>query len=381
MGLVFSALFCGATTPDKTREKTLFEGLTGMEKKHDFFNLHLNTRMTFNGYFNDGNFTKGAFKVNQLRIEANGRVNDWLSYQWKQLLNVSSRGQQLDNMPNSIDCAGVGFRVSPTFSVFAGKQCAAFGGFEFDADPVEVYQFSDMGEFMTCFLTGVDFAYEVSVGQQLRFQVVDARNNRMEEMFGKVAEGVEEAKLPLGYSLNWNGSFWDKLLRTRWSATLFNEAKDELTYYYALGVELNVRKFNMYVDFMYSDEGLDRLGVISNLLYETGEETRAMDVKYVSWVTKLNYRFLSKWNVFAKGMYETASVSRANLALEKGKYRTSYGYMGGIEYYPMEEGNLHFFANYVGRSYRYTDRANDIEAFNTNDCRLSLGFIYRIPIF
>ena len=51
----------------------------------------------------------------------------------------------------------------------------------------------------------------------------------------------------------------------------------------------------------------------------------------MSLVAKVNYRFLPKWNVFVKGMYETASVFKATGDIEKGKYRTSYGYLTGIE--------------------------------------------------
>ena len=76
----------------------------------------------------------------------------------------------------------------------------------------------------------------------------------------------------------------------------------------------------------------------------------------MSYVLHVNYRFAPKWNLFAKGMYETASVYKASDEVEKGKYRTAWGYAGGIEFYPMES-NLHFFLAYVGRSYKYTDRA------------------------
>jgi hypothetical protein len=91
----------------------------------------------------------------------------------------------------------------------------------------------------------------------------------------------------------------------------------------------------------------------------------------------LNYRFAGKWNVFVKGMYETASVSEATETIEKGKYRTSFGYFGGIEYYPMES-NLHFFLTYVGRHYIYEEIANKPD-YSTN--RVSVGFIYQLPMF
>ncbi|MGL5261364.1 MAG: porin, partial [Bacteroides sp.] len=54
---------------------------------------------------------------------------------------------------------------------------------------------------------------------------------------------------------------------------------------------------------------------------------------------------------------------------------------GGVEYYPMADSNLHFFLTYVGRSYRYKDVAKELGFENYNTSRLSLGFIYQLPLF
>ena len=81
-----------------------------------------------------------------------------------------------------------------------------------------------------------------------------------------------------------------------------------------------------------------------------------------------------------KGMYENASIYKHIDQLEKGKYRTAYGYFGGIEYYPTME-NLHFFASYIGRSYRFTGKAKALGAENYSTSTLSIGLIYHIPLF
>lgn len=380
IGLLFISYLCLANHTDSLRVKTLFEEVSGIKKKTDAFNLYLNTHASFNAAFVGGELEQAAFKLNQLRIEATGNINSWIYYRWRQLLNAGNQAQSLDNTPLSIDYAGVGFRLTPRFFLFAGKQCTAYGGFEFDANPIEIYEYSDMVYYMTCFLTGVDLGYQIREGQELHFQVVDTRNGSIEDLFGKIPAGVVKSKVPLGATLNWNGSFWEDRLRTRWSATIFNDLSDKYMYYYALGTELRLKKFNMYFDFMYSDEDIDRQGIVSQFLYDAGYEDRALDVKYLSLVTKLNYRIKPKWNVFVKGMYETASVFKANQVLTEGKYRTSYGYLGGIEFYPMES-NLHFYFTYVGRSYIYTDSAKFLGMTNNSTQRLSLGFIYQIPVF
>jgi len=137
----------------------------------------------------------------------------------------------------------------------------------------------------------------------------------------------------------------------------------------------------MFFDFMYSNEELDRNGIMSKIT-NLSRYGNAVNAQYLSLVTKMNYRFAPKWNVFLEGMYETASLKNNLMGFPKGKYRTAYGYFAGLEYYPMES-NLHFFLTYVGRAYEYTNRARSLmtTGFDDNTNRISLGFIYQLQMF
>ncbi|MEG0039501.1 MAG: porin [Bacteroides sp.] len=364
--------------------KTLFEELTDVKKKTDKFNLYLNMQAGFDARFRNG-FDEGAFKVQQLRIEMKGNINDWLSYRYRQRLNRSNDGNNMiDNLPNSIDWAGIGIKLSPKFSLFAGKQGVAYGGFEYDLNPIEIYEYCDLLENLSGFMTGVNLGYNVTPSQQLNLQILDSRNNSFNDTYGVTADALgnlpdlKSSKLPLIYTLNWNGNF-NNVFKTRWSASLMSESSNKNLYYYALGNELNLGKFNMYLDFMYSQEGIDRNGTISNIVGRP-ENHNTFNTGYLAVVSQLNYRFLPKWNVFVKGMYDTASVTKASDGVEKGNYRTSWGYLTGLEYYPMET-NLHFFLTYVGRSYDFTARAKALGQENYSTNRISVGFIWQMPIF
>ena len=362
-------------------EKSLYEQISGVKKKTDKFNLYMNMNGSFDAMFDADGFDQGKFNMRQLRIESKGNVNEWLSYRWRQRLNrPNNGGGNIDNLPTSIDIAGIGIKLGDGFSLFAGKQCAAYGGFEFDANPIEIYEYSDMIEYMSNFMTGINIGYDFLEGQQLNFQVLNSLNGPFTEMYHFTPElmtalNLENTKLPLVYTLNWNGNF-SNIFKTRWSASLMSQAEGKNLYYYVLGNELTLGKFNMYLDFMLSNDDIDRGGIITEMIgYEDGHNV--YNTSYMSLVTKLNYRFADKWNVFVKGMYETASVSEGTENIEKGKYRTSFGYLGGLEYYPMES-NLHFFLTYVGRTYKYEARANH-DDYSTN--RVSVGFIYQLPMF
>ena len=361
-------------------EKSLYEQISGVKKKTDKFNLYMNMNGSFDAMFNDG-FDQGKFNMRQLRIEAKGNVNEWLSYRWRQRLNrPNNGGSMIDNLPTSIDIAGIGVKLGDKFSIIAGKQCANYGGFEFDANPIEIYEYSDMIEYMSNFMTGINIGYDFLEGQQLNFQILNSLNGPFSETYNFTpllmeALNVEASKLPLVYTLNWNGNFND-VFKTRWSASIMSQAKGENLYYFALGNELTLGNFNMYLDFMYSNDAIDRGGIITEIRgLELGHNV--YNTSYMSLVTKLNYRFADKWNVFVKGMYETASVTEESELVAEGKYRTSLGYLGGIEYYPMES-NLHFFLTYVGRHYIYEEIANKPD-YSTN--RVSVGFIYQLPMF
>ena len=370
--LLLAGCVQGVSAQSTAAEKSLFEEVTGLKSKSDKFNLYMNMNGSFDAQDQDG-FQGAKFNMRQLRIEAKGNINDWLSYRWRQRLNrPNNGGDNIDNLPTSIDIAGIGVKLSDKWSIFAGKQCAAYGGIEFDLNPIEIYEYSDMIENMSNFMSGLNIGYDFAAGQQLNFQVLNSLNGSFESTYGDV--DVEPTKVPLVYTLNWNGNFND-VFKTRWSASIMNQGMDEKMTYFALGNELSLGKFGMFLDFMYSKEDIDRKRIITGML---GGGASVPGAEYMSVVTKLNYRFTPNWNVFVKGMYETASLDKKVGEFADGKYRTSLGYFAGLEYYPIENSNLHFFLTYVGRKFDYTSKVA-LKDYDTN--RVSVGFIYQMKMF
>ena len=366
-------------------EESLFEKVTKIEKKLDNFHFLLNLNNSFDVNQGDGKFQNAKFNMRQIRIEAKGNINKTFSFRWRQRLNRnnSPAPDGIDNMPaSSIDVAGIGVKTSDVFSMFLGKQCAAYGGMEFDLNPIEIYEYSDMVDYMSNFLTGANFQFQLHPNHQLQLQVLDSRSASMEDMYG---QGYEQSKVPLVYTVNWNGSFGG-VFNTRWSYSLMSQAEGYQSHYFALGNELNLDKFNAFFDVMYMREGIDREGIISGIVGNNNKGGHLNDAEYLSFVLKAQYRFSPKWNIFVKGMLENEGLSKddkdGNIrTIEKGKYRTAYGYLAGIEFYPLNNSNLHFFLTYVGRHYSYTDKAKvyGVDDYSTN--RISLGYIWQLPMF
>lgn len=371
-------------------EQGLIEEIFKIEKKTDKFNLFLDMHGDFNAFWRGSDFESGKFQFKQLRVEAKGQINNWLSYRYRQRLNKGDKpSNSFDNVLQSIDIAGIGLNFNK-WSLFLGKQCAAYGGIEFDQNPIDIYQYSDMVDYMSNFMTGVNVAYNFTPNQQLQFQVLNGLTGSSKEMYGD----YRPAKLPLLYTLNWNGNFSD-VYKTRWSASFMNETKGEHMWYFALGNDFNIsEKVGLYFDWMYSIEGVDRKGIITDIVAPNGWNKKAAKTDIMSFILHANYRFHPAWNLFAKFMYENEGVYKKNtldvldaqgnetpVEVDKGKYRTALGYIGGVEYYPFKDRNLHFFAAYVGRNYRYTDRAKAFGAENYSTNSLQVGFIWHMPVF
>ena len=385
--LLFGMMLCVAlganAQQDKdasTGEQSLFEKITKIEKKQDNFHFLLNLNNSFDLNQGNGEFQDAKFNMRQIRIEAKGNINKTFSFRYRHRLNRSNSPTPdgLDNMPSSsIDVAGIGVKASDLFSMFLGKQCAAYGGMEFDLNPIEIYEYSDMVDYMSNFLTGANFQFQLHPNHQLQLQVLDSRSGSMSDMYG---EGYEKSKVPLVYTVNWNGNFGG-VFSTRWSYSLMSQAKGYQSHYVALGNELAINNFDAFFDVMYMREGIDREGIVSSIVGNNKLGGHQNDAEYLSLVLKAQYRFSPKWNIFVKGMLENEGFSKANGVIEKGKYRTAYGYLAGLEFYPLKSSNLHFFLTYVGRHYSYTDRAKAYGADNYSTNRISLGYIWQVPMF
>ena len=389
------ALAAGVTSAQVTAESageneaTLFERVAKIEKKSDKFNLYFNMHYALDADFTAEEFEQAAFNMHQFRIEAKGKVTDWLSYRWRQRLNrCNDGGGFIDNLPNSIDLAYLNFSVTDKFSISAGKLCAAYGGIEFDMNPIEIYRYSEIINNMSNFMSGVMFTYDFTPNQQLAFQVLDSRNGSIEDTYGK---NLDANKVPFVYTLNWNANIFDGAWQTRWSASVMDEVKDKYMYYVALGNQFNFSpKCNMFVDLMSSYEGIDRKGIMTNMFggQEKFNGHNMYNTLYNSLVAKVNWRFQPKWNFFVKGMLESAAIyggdandgvyNGGNVA--NGNYRTSVGYLTGVEYYPMES-NLHLFLTFVGQTHLFTERAKALGLNDYSTQRVSLGFIYQLPVY
>lgn len=387
--------------------QSLSERLAKIEKKHDMLDVYINYAASAQASEGTDASWQTRFANKELRLELKGNLTDKLYYRFRHRLNRRNDAQGSDNFSKATDIMMVGYNFNDKVSLMAGKMCQIWGGYEYDTNPMYIYQYSDMCDHMEIFQTGVTLSLKPVPTQELAFMVSDAHNGSLEETYGEDPilvssrndyRGLEKAAHPLTFIANWNGSFFDDQLQTRWAWGIQKLAKGQYSRMITLGQKLNLPDVQWYVDYMASFDDLDRLGIATSDLsssfqpvyygwqvadsyqnlayaYYPPMNLHCGKVHYHSWITKLNWQFAPQWNLMLKGTYETASMQQIEAFKN---YRKSIGWIGALEYYPDKTQDLRVFLAYMGQNVNYT-KESYLDSHHSN--RIELGFMYRIKCY
>lgn len=375
--------------------QSIAERVSNLEKKNDLFNVYFNYAASYQLQNSSLEKSwKSTFANKQLRLEIKGNVTDKLYYRLRHRLNKATDAKGQDNFAKATDIMMVGYDFSPKFTLQAGKMGQLWGGYEYDENPMYIYQYSDFVTGMDVFMAGILASIHPLPSQELVLQVTDANNGSFNEEQGdnpvlftgaheNAAETLEKANHPLTYIVNWNGDFFNGKLTTRWAWGIQTQAKNKYSRMITLGQQLHLGRMQWYVDYMGAFEDIDRLGVVNNELLpivqnQTDNNTAINHIgktHYNSIITKMNWQFRPSWNLMLKGAYETASASKMP---QFKNYRKCYTYASSLEYYPVKHQDLRVFLAYIGQKINYKEKSQ-LTDYNTN--RLELGFMYRIKAF
>ena len=341
------------------------EGINPIVKR---FNMYFNFQSSLDAEKAEGADMTAKFKARQLRLEVRGNITDRIFYRFRHRLNKSNAGVDLDNLAKATDMLYAGFHIDDKWALTVGKMCQAWGGYEFDLNPMNIYEYSDFIDNMDNFMLGGMITYAPNANHEFNLQVTDVRNDSFENIYANRGpqSTLKQSNVPLTYILNWNGFLFDGILQTRWGVGLQSEADGYNNTMVMLGTRVALPKFQAFLDYMRADEQLDRLNYTPQSVNGKGDPLK--DTKYNTFVLKGEYQPIPSLNLFAQGIYETAESDLA------GNKMTGLGYYGGVEYLPFPSQDLRFFLAYVGRSREVAD------VTKTNH-RVSLGMMYRIKAF
>lgn len=366
--------------------ESLAERIFNLEKKTDAFNYHINFASSLVTEETHGKW-ETQFARRDLRIDIKGDVTPRVFYRLRHSLTMSQEAKGLDRFAKATDIMMVGYRPSKKVEIAAGKLCQIWGGFEYDQNPMEIYRYSDLVEMMDIFMAGAMVSYHPVPSQEIAAQVTNSYNDSFVEELGfdpqvvtddlERPEALQRSRAPLTYILNWNGNFFHDQLQTRWAWGLQTQAQHKYSRMLTLGQQLDLGKYQLYLDYYGEWDDVDRLHYATNDLKDmlaTGS-THVGKVHSHSLVAKMNWQFAPRWNLMLKGTYETTSVARIK---DLHNYRKSIGYLGSVEYWPVPKHDFRVFLAYLGHTYDF-NKACGLDDYSTN--RVELGFMYRIKCY
>jgi len=334
-------------------------------------------------YFTEGSFDEAAFKINRVRLEILGSFSRDFSYHFRQSFNKYSNPHALDNLSSSIENAYVNWKLSSRLNMTVGKQFMPLGGHEYNVSGMRIREFSEFNDNVPCYQAGIGIKYTFTPTQEVVMKLLNNRNGEDNDMYvyGR-PQGVDKAKVPIISALAWNGHFADKALLMRYGAAWGQQAKGRNILYLSAGHTWQKGPLLAYADVMYSRQGLDTHGIITDLQGGIVESpVTAQNTEYLTLIANVDYRLHPNWNVYIKGAYETAGVYEANGWFEEGLYRTTWNLQGCVEYFPMRNSELKIFGHMLHKGHKLTQRAKALGAVSPDTQRLSIGFVYTIPVF
>ena len=333
-----------------------------------------------------------------MRWEIYGDIAPTLSFHFRQNINGSFELSGMENINNSIEMAFVRWQPTEKLELMIGKQFLNVSGYECWVNGVDVREFSDFNDYFNPCRAGVTANFHMNSNQMLGIQLANSIPNALEHFLPyPVPSTIEKSKAPLIAGTQWIGYFADKALMLQYSASFGNMAKNKNLLMLTGGNVWKKGPVTAYLDFMYSREGLDTKGQVSQLSDLTVSDENAVqwtpvsaqNVEYFTTIANLDYRVHKNWNVFIKGAFETAGVYESNgtkangeVLFSKGLYKRTWNGQLCAEYIPMpERDNLRFYAHLLYKKYNYTEQGRKLGAVNNDMQRITLGLVYTIPVF
>lgn len=363
--------------------RTLLERLTRNEKNIRNASMNLQFYTSGAAYLTEGKLDEAAFKLNRVRLEILGTFDQRFSYHFRQSFNKYSNPYSLDNLSSSVEYAFVKWDMSRKFALTVGKQVMALGGYEYYVNAIKVREFSDFNNTINCYQAGVTGTLRFSDTQELNLQLLNNRSGSDADTypFG-LPEGVQKTKLPILSTVNWNGYFFRKVLQLRYAASWGQLARKKNLYYLTAGHIVETGPVIAYIDLMYSREGIDSKGILSNLPdWSERDPATARHATYFTLIANLDYRIHPNWNIYVKGAYETTGVYQTNGIFSEGLYRRTWNAQACLEYFPMKNSELLIFLHLLYKGNHLTEQGKAVGALSPDTQRISLGLVYSIPVF
>lgn len=309
-----------------------------------------------------------GFKMNEARLEFRGKVVKDLEFRVRTRLHKADALRDFDGSTSNLDMAYVAYKFGEkkNWEVTVGKQNNMMGSWEFEKNPTFEYKYSKVvGGYNNLFAMGARVSYSPVKDHTFTIQGHNIYNDSFDKKVGANANMWTGSKTPILVQAVWQGNFFDKKLRTWYSAGASEYARGKSNFHLSLGNKVVLKNFEAYLDLATTSFGFDH----NKLMGEYAE-----DINIKSAVLRLDYKFLPNWNVTGKGFYESISARKAD---NGSNLKSNTGYLFGLEYQPIKTQNMKFFTYYYGNHENYK---KSLGLSNKNSNMFAIGVLYLVNV-
>ncbi len=389
--IIFLILFLGFFYPFHSFSEIIDQQKTTDEKPN--FNVFLDSSNGLHSAVVKNEFYEGThFFDPYLNLEVIGKANDKISYRFTKQF-IKKAGPENSYM---LDLAYLKYKWNDKLYFLFGKQPFSFGSMEYangSSSYEQAYRYPHVYKTnKNSNYVGFSFIYYPTKDHEFQFQIV---NDMKQE---SVIYPKEINPYPMGYSVSWNWSlnprnFYhyhdhdndhddNKIIKNRWSYSIIQEnEKQKYWKLLTLGSKLKWNPVTIEADYMFSNEDLEKNQSITQMLQSLNFYYYDIaSVKYGTYLVKLKYNFIPKWNLIAKGVYEIGTSKKENFFLKKNKlFQKAYTYYGGLEFLPIiKNDDISFFIAY--QNFRINYSLYSMRKENKNDYFIILGLNYRVKM-
>lgn len=331
MKKLFTLLFCSFVTLTVTAQDELFK--LSLEVRADY------VRQTLDGEKLDD---ESGFKGKYFNLRIDGLLGHGLSYSYRQRLNRANKDQSFFD---ATDWLTLSYAPNERWTLSAGKQVVAIGGYEYDAAPIDVYFYSELCSTIACYQFGASVTHTLRGGKDsFTAQVTQSPFRQNGDLYA--------------YNLMWVGKHgWYNAL---WSVNMLEWQKGHFINYIALGNRFEAGPAVLELDFTNR---------------ATDEHT--FFFRNCTVMGRLVVELCPYVHLFAKASYDVNHTSSvADLCVRPHTELTRLG--GGVEIFPLKEKrNVRLHANY---SYTIGTNSHEEAVLSPKLGMIDLGLTWRIDL-
>lgn len=317
-------------------------------QESDLFKLQFDVRMDYIHEQLSGEKVDAAsgLKGRYLMFRLDGQITPKFSYSWRQRLNRVASDQNFFDLTDWIQ-----LNYSPTqnWTLSAGKQVVQIGGWEYDANPIDLFFTSEFWNNINCFQFGASVTYTTNSGRDaITFQASQSPfDTRESDLYG--------------YNLLWSGKHG--CFHGFYSLNFLEYTPSSYICYVALGNRFQAGDLLIDAD-----------------LLSRGTSAEEMAFKNFSVMGQVGYLIAKRVNLFARATYDVNRTSTwaPNLTVLPGTEMTRVG--GGLEYYPLGgkgDRSLRLHASYA---YSFGRNGNPAGTVLDDESYLTVGLTWRIDV-